>query len=122
MNIDAKYIEDMWGPRCDIYADGCGCCDMWRMWDEIERLQSTLNETVRQETRLWADNERLRGLLRDALPAVQSYSRKHQRAAVAAEKRCDGVHTRKHRDAHVAALRLAAIIEQATTEPQGDAP
>ncbi len=53
--IDSKHIEEMWGPRCDQYEAGCGCCDMWQMWDEIERLR--------------AERDRLAAAVRAALAA-----------------------------------------------------
>lgn len=44
MKINAAHIEEIWGPRCDQYEEGCGCCEMWAMWDKVERLRGLLRE------------------------------------------------------------------------------
>ena len=49
-------------------------------------------------------------LLREAIPAVQSYARKHGRAFVAAARRNDAYHAAKHADIEKSAWGLADRI------------
>jgi hypothetical protein len=38
----AEEITSNWGERCPDYGEGCPCCEIWAMHDEIERLRKAL--------------------------------------------------------------------------------
>ena len=51
-SFTSEYIEELWGPRCDEYTEGCACCDMWRAYDELEGLRKD-NQKLLDHLRSW---------------------------------------------------------------------
>jgi DUF438 domain-containing protein len=72
----AEEITANWGERCPDYGEGCPCCEMWSMHDEIERLRKAL-ETIASETEVHTklNQERLcckfQHIARAALDAIK---------------------------------------------------
>lgn len=114
-------IELLRGRR----IDGRSADEIMRLAaDEIESLQSQLSYRIEERDdsnrnltaalrREVASKDRLakaEALLREAIPAVQSYARKHGRAVVAAARRNDADHATKHADIEKSAWSLADRI------------